>query len=58
LLEHKAFNNVIVAGSVLAQVKEKSLPIHDRLRSLAGSSDRQYYVFANDFHRYGLIEDI
>lgn len=54
--EHVEMKDVILLSSVLAQVKDKSLPVHDRLRALAANKDRSFYVFSNDFHATAFVE--
>ncbi|RPA77880.1 RNB-domain-containing protein [Ascobolus immersus RN42] len=51
-LEHKsAFYDVIVLQTVLEEVRNRSLPLYNRLRSLTKSEDKRFYVFHNDFRR-------
>lgn len=53
LLEHPdAFHDVIIPHVVLEEVRNRSLPIYSRLRSLtssSGDSDKRFYVFHNEF---------
>ena len=46
-----AFHDVIVLQTVLEEVKNRSLPIYNRLISLSKNEDKRYYVFFNDFRR-------
>lgn len=51
-LEHKsAFYDVIVLQTVLEEVRNRSLPLYNRLRALTKSEDKRFYVFHNDFRR-------
>ncbi|CAN6662341.1 exosome complex exonuclease Dis3p [Trichomonascus vanleenenianus] len=54
LLEHKsAFYDVVVPQIVLEEVRNRSLPIYNRLRTLTkgGSDEKRFYVFHNEFRR-------
>ena len=44
--------NLIIPQTVLTSVREKSLPIYNRLRALAADPTRNVVIFSNEFHRY------
>lgn len=57
MLEHKnAFYDVIVLQTVLEEVRNQSIPLYNRLRALASSQDKRFYVFHNDFRQETFIE--
>jgi len=47
--EGNVFQDVIVLQTVLEEVKNRSLPLYNRLVSLTKSENHRYYVFFNDF---------
>lgn len=47
--EGSVFQDVIVLQTVLEEVKNRSLPLYNRLISLTKSGNQRYYVFFNDF---------
>lgn len=50
IIEHKsAFYDVIVLQTVLEELRNRSLPLYNRLRSLTSSGEKRFYVFHNDF---------
>jgi exosome complex exonuclease DIS3/RRP44 len=50
IIEHKsAFYDVIVLQTVLDELRNRSLPLYNRLRSLVSSQEKRFYVFHNDF---------
>ncbi|KAL7266696.1 exosome catalytic subunit dis3 [Rhizina undulata] len=50
IIEHKsAFYDVIVLQTVLEEVRNRSLPLYNRLRALTRSGEKRFYVFHNDF---------
>ncbi|KAF8245100.1 RNB-domain-containing protein [Wilcoxina mikolae CBS 423.85] len=50
IAEHKsAFYDVIVLQTVLEELRNRSIPLYNRLRSLTSSEDKRFYVFHNDF---------
>lgn len=50
VVEHKsAFYDVIVLQTVLDELRNRSLPLYNRLRSLTSSGEKRFYVFHNDF---------
>jgi exosome complex exonuclease DIS3/RRP44 len=59
LLEHKSiFYDVIVPQVVLEEVRNRSLPVYNRLRNLtkAAGEEKRFYAFHNEFHRDTHIE--
>jgi exosome complex exonuclease DIS3/RRP44 len=44
------FMDVIVLQTALDELRNKSLPLYNRLRQLVRDADRRFYVFHNDFH--------
>lgn len=44
------FIDVIVLQTALDELRNKSLPLYNRLRQLVVDSDKRFYVFHNDFH--------
>lgn len=51
-IEHKsAFYDVIVLQTVLDEVKNQSLPLYNRLVSLAKADEKRFYVFHNEFRQ-------
>ncbi|KAF3910176.1 hypothetical protein ABW21_db0200754 [Orbilia brochopaga] len=51
-IEHKsAFYDVIVLQTVLEEVKNRSLPLYNRLVSLTRSDEKRFYVFHNEFRQ-------
>ena len=38
--------------TVLDEVRHKSLPVYNRIRTLINDADRKFVVFSNEFHRY------
>ncbi|KAL8823742.1 MAG: hypothetical protein Q9191_005590 [Dirinaria sp. TL-2023a] len=50
LFEHKsAFYDVIVLQTVLEELRNRSLPLYNRLLGLTKTEDKHFYVFFNDF---------
>ncbi|KAI5803192.1 hypothetical protein EDC01DRAFT_612030 [Geopyxis carbonaria] len=50
VVEHKsAFYDVVVLQTVLEELRNRSLPLYNRLRSLVSSQDKRFYVFHNEF---------
>ncbi|KAJ3031722.1 UNVERIFIED_CONTAM: hypothetical protein HDU68_000657 [Siphonaria sp. JEL0065] len=58
LIEHKAFANVIVLQTVLDELRHRSDQIYERVRALAKDTDRNFYVFSNEFHRDTFIKKL
>ncbi|OAL21888.1 hypothetical protein AYO20_11289 [Fonsecaea nubica] len=51
LLEEPAhFHDVIVLQTVLEELKNRSLPLYNRLMALVQSDDKRFYLFFNEFH--------
>lgn len=50
VLENPAFTNVVVLQTVLDEVRNRSLPLANRLRALLTDPDRKMWQFFNDFH--------
>ncbi|EGV64709.1 exosome catalytic subunit dis3 [Yamadazyma tenuis] len=51
LLENtECFYDVIIPQTVLDEVKNKSFPIYQRLRSLVKAEEKRFVVFHNEFH--------
>lgn len=51
LLEHvDCFYDVIIPQVVLEEVKNRSFPIYQRVRSLVKAADKRFVVFHNEFH--------
>ncbi len=44
-----AFRDVVVLQTVLEELRNRSLPLYNRLVALTRSSDKRFYVFFNDF---------
>jgi exosome complex exonuclease DIS3/RRP44 len=44
-----AFTDVVILQTVLEELRNRSLPLYNRLIALIRSGDRRYYVFFNDF---------
>ncbi|TGZ83054.1 ribonuclease R [Ascodesmis nigricans] len=52
VMEHKsAFHDVVVLQTVLDELRNRSLPLYNRLRGLTNSEDKRFYVFHNDFRK-------
>ncbi|KAG6033760.1 hypothetical protein E4U41_006808 [Claviceps citrina] len=47
--QSSAFYDVIVLQTVLEELKNRSLPLYNRLLGLTKSEDKRFYVFFNDF---------
>lgn len=52
VLEHVAMQDVIILQTVLDELRERSLPVYNRVRALCADQARRFYVFSNEFHRY------
>jgi len=44
-----AFHDVVILQTVLEEVRNRSLPLYNRLVGLTNSEDKRFYVFFNDF---------
>ena len=50
LLEHSdAFYDVIILQTVLDELRNRSLPLYNRIMSLVKSEDKRFYLFFNEF---------
>ena len=50
LLEHSdAFYDVIVLQTVLDELRNRSLPLYNRIMNLVGSEEKRFYLFFNEF---------
>ncbi|KAJ9650225.1 exosome catalytic subunit dis3 [Neophaeococcomyces mojaviensis] len=50
LLEHSdAFYDVIILQTVLEELRNRSLPLYNRLMSLVKSEEKRFYLFFNEF---------
>ena len=50
LLEHSdAFYDVIILQTVLEELRNRSLPLYNRIMSLAKSEEKRFYLFFNEF---------
>ena len=47
--QNSAFYDVIILQTVLEELRNRSLPLYNRLISLTKSEDKHFYVFFNDF---------
>lgn len=57
VIEHKsAFYDVIVLQTVLEELRNRSLPLYNRLRGLTASLDKRFYVFHNEFRQETFIK--
>jgi exosome complex exonuclease DIS3/RRP44 len=50
-MEHPAFKNVIVLQTALEELRNCSLPVYSRIRTLTADPSRRFYVFSNEHHR-------
>lgn len=44
------FMDVVVLQTALEELRNKSLPLYNRLRQLVQDADKRFYVFHNEFH--------
>lgn len=49
VLESPVFTNVIVPQTVANEVRNRSMPLYNRLRTLLGDTDRRFWLFYNEF---------
>ncbi|KAM9896647.1 hypothetical protein OXX69_010563, partial [Metschnikowia pulcherrima] len=57
LLEHvDCFYDVIIPQVVLEEVKNRSFPIYQRVRSLVKAADKRFVVFHNEFHEETFVQ--
>ncbi|OAQ98015.1 hypothetical protein LLEC1_01983 [Akanthomyces lecanii] len=47
--QSSAFYDVVILQTVLEELRNRSLPLYNRLISLTKSEDKRFYVFFNDF---------
>ena len=47
--QSSAFYDVVILQTVLEELRNRSLPLYNRLVSLTKSEDKRFYVFFNDF---------
>ena len=52
VLESPVFTNVIIMQTVANEVRNHSMPLYNRLRTLLMDPDRRFWLFYNDFHQY------
>ncbi|CAG8445251.1 12974_t:CDS:10 [Acaulospora morrowiae] len=50
-LEHQAIHDVIVLQTVYEDLRNLSLSVYNRLRTLINDKSRRFYVFPNEHHR-------
>lgn len=50
VLESAVFTDVIVLQTVANEVRNRSMPLYNRLRTLLADPDRRFWLFYNDFH--------
>lgn len=46
-----AFHDVIILQTVLEELRNRSLPLYNRITALTKSDDKHFYVFFNDFRQ-------
>lgn len=51
-LEHEGVDDVIVMKVVLDEVSHRNQSIYQRLRALAASPSKRFFVFGNENHRH------
>ena len=56
VVEHHAFECVILLQTVLDEIRRRSLPVYNRLRALAADDSRKFHVFCNEHHRETFVE--
>ncbi|QBM89134.1 exosome complex exonuclease DIS3/RRP44 [Metschnikowia aff. pulcherrima] len=57
LLEHvDCFYDVVIPQVVLEEVKNRSFPIYQRVRSLVKAADKRFVVFHNEFHEETFVQ--
>ncbi|KAF4122528.1 exosome complex exonuclease DIS3/RRP44 [Geosmithia morbida] len=49
--QSSSFYDVIILQTVLEEVRNRSLPLYNRLLALTKSEDKRFYVFFNEFRR-------
>ncbi|KAM7260331.1 hypothetical protein ACFE04_016072 [Oxalis oulophora] len=60
LLENPAIHDVVLLTVVLDEVKNKNLSVYNRIRALSSisNSSKNFFVFANEFHRDTYVKPI
>ena len=51
MLEHEGVQDVIVASTVVEEVKARNVSVYQRLRKMVGNLEKRFYVFSNEHHR-------
>jgi exosome complex exonuclease DIS3/RRP44 len=49
VLETPSFSAIIVLQTVLDELRNRSLPLYNRLRSMLHNESKRIYIFHNDF---------
>lgn len=49
LLETSSFKAIIILQTVLDELRNRSLPLYNRLRTLSKTDSKGVYIFHNDF---------
>lgn len=49
LLETSSFKAIIILQTVLDELRNRSLPLYNRLRALSKTDSKGMYIFHNDF---------
>ena len=52
ILEHSAVKDLIILQTTLDELRHKSLAVYNRVRALISETDKRFYVFCNEHHRY------
>lgn len=56
LLEHASVANVVLPSVALEEARKRNHAAYTRARAIASTSDRHFYVFANENHRDTFVE--
>ncbi|KXS21332.1 Dis3 protein [Gonapodya prolifera JEL478] len=56
LMEHPAFKDMIIAQTVLQELRHRSMPVYNRIRALMNDPSRRIYLFSNEHHRETYVE--
>lgn len=51
IIENAAFTDVILLQTVLDEVKNRSLPLYQKVRAMVNMHARRFFVFSNEHHR-------
>lgn len=54
--ESSSFYDVIILQTVLEELRNRSLPLYNRLLALTKSEDKRFYVFFNDFRQETYVD--